>query len=92
MVTKSGRPVNVTIKVDQLVLVQARMRALLERTSVNRVLRQALEEYAELAVKDPAKLWPDLVVAQRAEAAENQAAGSSSAAAGMTSRPASPPG
>lgn len=91
MVTKSGRPVNVTIKVDQLVLLQARMRALLERTSVNRMLRQHLEEYAELAVKDPAALWPDLVASSAPQldvaAQESQAAGSSSVAAGTTSRP-----
>jgi hypothetical protein len=68
VVTKSGRTVNVTIKVDQLVLVQARMRALLEGNSVNRVLRAHLEEYAEPAVKDPGALWPDLVAAQEAAA------------------------
>lgn len=79
MVTKSGRPVNVTIKVDQLVLLQARMRALLERTSVNRMLRQHLEEYAELAVKDPAALWPDLVAAN---AAQPDAAGETAAEKG----------
>jgi hypothetical protein len=61
MVTKSGRATNVTIKVDQLVLLQARVRAFRERTSVNRMLRAHLEAYAESAIKDAARLWPDLV-------------------------------
>jgi hypothetical protein len=61
MVTKCGRITNVTIKVDHLVLFQARMRALRDGTSVNRVLRAYLEAYAETAVSDPSMLWPDLV-------------------------------
>jgi hypothetical protein len=51
----------VTIKIDQLVLIQARYRALCERTSVNRLVRQFIEEYAETAVRDPAALWGHLV-------------------------------
>lgn len=50
-----------TIKVDQLVLLQARYRALCDRTSVNKLVRQFIEEYAETAVRDPAALWGDLV-------------------------------
>jgi hypothetical protein len=61
MVTKSYRATNVTIKIDQLVLLQARYRALCERTSVNRLVRQFIEEYAETAVRDPAALWGHLV-------------------------------
>lgn len=38
--------VNLTIVVDDQVLLQARMRALQEKTSVNAVLRRSLEEYA----------------------------------------------
>jgi hypothetical protein len=71
LVTKCGRATNVTIKVDHLVLLQARMRALREGTSVNRMLRAHLEAYAETAVSDPAKLWPDLV-APNAEGPEGR--------------------
>lgn len=60
MVTKSYRTTNVTIKVDQLVLLQARYRALCERTSVSRLVRGFIEEYAETAVSDPAALWGHL--------------------------------
>jgi hypothetical protein len=61
MVTKSYRATNVTIKIDQLVLLQARHRALCDRTSVNKLVRQFIEEYAETAVRDPAALWGHLV-------------------------------
>jgi hypothetical protein len=61
MVTKSHRATNVTIKIDQLVLLQARYRALCDRTSLNRLVRQFIEEYAETAVRDPAALWGHLV-------------------------------
>ncbi len=62
MVTKSGQATNLTIKIDQLVLLQARYRALCERTSVNRLVRGFIEEYAETAVSDPAALWGHLAV------------------------------
>lgn len=78
MVTKSGRATNLTIKIDQLVLLQARYRALCERTSVNRLVRGFLEEYAETAVSDPAALLGPL-------AAPPGPAASSSAASGTTS-------
>jgi len=61
MVTKSYRATNVTIKIDQLVLLQARYRALCDRTSLNKLVRQFIEEYAETAVRDPAALWGHLV-------------------------------
>lgn len=38
---------NLTITVDEEVLKQARLRALKEGTSVNRVLRERLESYVE---------------------------------------------
>jgi hypothetical protein len=60
MVTKSHRPTNVTIKVDSLVLLQARYRALCEGTSLNGLVRQFIEEYAETAISDPAALWGHL--------------------------------
>jgi len=60
MVTKSDRPTNVTIRVDSLVLLQARYRALCEGTSLNRLLGQFIEEYAETAISDPAALWGHL--------------------------------
>ena len=61
MVTKSYRATNVTIKIDQLVLLQARYRALCDRTSLNKLVRQFIEEYAETAVRDPAARWGHLV-------------------------------
>ena len=61
MVTKSYRATNVTIKVDQFVLLQARYRGLCDRASVNKLVRQFIEEYAETAVRDPAALWGHLV-------------------------------
>jgi hypothetical protein len=83
VVTKSYRTTNVTIKIDQLVLLQARYRALCDRTSVNRLVRQFIEEYAEPAVSDPAALWGHL--ARPAEPPDQAA--SSSATEGTTSRP-----
>ena len=70
MVTKSHRATNVTIKIDQLVLLQARYRALWDRTSVNRLVRQFIEEYAETAVRDPAALWGHLVRPENPAAGE----------------------
>jgi hypothetical protein len=60
MVTKSHRPTNLTIKVDALVLLQARYRALCEGISLNRLVSQFIEEYAETAISDPAVLWGHL--------------------------------
>ncbi len=62
MVTKSGQPTNLTIKIDQLVLLQARYRALCERTSVNRLVRGFIEEYAETAVFGPSGVVGHLAV------------------------------
>ena len=70
MVTKSYRATNVTIKIDQLVLLQARYRALCNRTSLNRLVRQFIEEYAETAVRDPAALWGHLVRPENPAAGE----------------------
>ena len=70
MVTKSHRATNVTIKIDQLVLLQARYRALCDRTSVNKLVRQFIEEYAETAVRDPAALWGHLVRPENPAAGE----------------------
>ncbi|MGZ8511822.1 MAG: hypothetical protein ACXWWL_00065 [Candidatus Limnocylindria bacterium] len=47
MAHQSGLIVNLTIKVDSGILLLARHRALLERTSVNRMLADALEDYAD---------------------------------------------
>jgi len=47
MAHQSGLIVNLTIKVDSGILLLAKHRALLERTSVNRVLADALEDYAD---------------------------------------------
>ena len=47
MVKHSGDLVNLTIRVDSSVLLLAKHRALLERTSVNRHLPDALEDYAD---------------------------------------------
>ncbi len=44
---RSGDIVNLTIRVDSGVLLLAKHRALLERTSVNRHLADALEDYAD---------------------------------------------
>lgn len=60
MVTKSHRPKNLTTKVDSLVLLQARYRALCEGTSLNRLVSHFIEEYAETAISDPAALWGHL--------------------------------
>ena len=35
--------------------------AVCDRTSVNKLVRQFIEEYAETAVRDPAALWGHLV-------------------------------
>ena len=70
MVTKSHRATNVTMKVDQLVLLQARYRALSNRTSLNRLVRQFIEEYAETAVRDPAALCGHLVRPENPAAGE----------------------
>lgn len=47
MAHQSGLIINLTIKVDSGVLLLAKHRALLERTSVNRYLADALEDYAD---------------------------------------------
>lgn len=47
MAHQSGLIINFTIKVDSGVLLLAKHRALLERTSVNRYLADALEDYAD---------------------------------------------
>ena len=47
MAHQSGVIVNLTIKVDTGILLLARHRALLDRTSVNVVLADALEDYAD---------------------------------------------
>ena len=47
MAHRSGRSINLTIRVDSGVLLLAKHRALLERTSVNRVLADTLEDYAD---------------------------------------------
>lgn len=47
MAHRSGDIVNLTIRVDSGVLLLAKHRALLERTSVNRHLADALEDYAD---------------------------------------------
>ena len=73
MVTKSHRATNVTIKIDQLVLLQARYRALCDCTSVNKLVRQFIEEYAETAVRDPAALWGHQVRAENPAAREAEA-------------------
>jgi hypothetical protein len=44
VVTKSHRPKNLTIKVDSLVLLQARYGALCESTSLNRLVSHFIEE------------------------------------------------
>jgi len=50
MAHQSGEFVNLTISVDSGVLMLAKHRALLERTSVNRHLADALEDYADGAM------------------------------------------
>jgi hypothetical protein len=50
MAHRSGEAVNLTIRVDSGVLMLAKHRALLERTSVNRYLGDALEDFADGAV------------------------------------------
>jgi hypothetical protein len=47
MAHHSGLIINFTIKLDSGVLLLAKHRALLERTSVNRYLADALEDYAD---------------------------------------------
>ena len=47
MAHESGLIVNLTIKVDSGILLLARHRALLERTSVNPMLADAVEDYAD---------------------------------------------
>jgi hypothetical protein len=50
MAHRSGEFVNLTINVDTGILMLAKHRALLERTSVNRYLADQLEEYADGAM------------------------------------------
>ena len=50
MAHRSGEFVNLTISVDSGILTLAKHRALLERTSVNRYLADALEDYADGAL------------------------------------------
>ena len=47
MAQHSGKDVNLTIRVDQGILVLAKHRALLERTTINQHLADALEDYAD---------------------------------------------
>jgi hypothetical protein len=47
MAAHSGEKVNLTIRVDSGVLMLARHRGLLEGTSINRHLADALEDYAD---------------------------------------------
>ena len=47
MAHRSGRPINLTVRVDSGVRLLAKHRALLERTSVNRILADHLEDYAD---------------------------------------------
>jgi hypothetical protein len=47
MAHESGELVNLTIRVDSGILLLAKHRALLERTSVNQHLADALEDYAD---------------------------------------------
>jgi len=54
----SGRDTSITIRIDDRILLLARMRALRERASVNQLLREFLEQYAANAVVDPDALWP----------------------------------
>ena len=51
MAHRSGEFVNLTINVDTGILMLARHRALLERTSVNRYLADQLEDYADGALE-----------------------------------------
>ena len=50
MAHRSGQFVNLTINVDSGILMLAKHRALLDRTSVNRYLADALEDYADGAM------------------------------------------
>jgi hypothetical protein len=50
MAHRSGEFVNLTISVDSGILLLAKHRALLERTSVNRLLADELEDYADGAL------------------------------------------
>jgi hypothetical protein len=50
MAHRSGEFVNLTISVDSGILMLAKHRALLDRTSVNRYLADALEDYADGAL------------------------------------------
>jgi hypothetical protein len=50
MAHESGRIVNLTIRVDSGILLLAKHRALLDRTSVNQLLAAALEDYADGAM------------------------------------------
>lgn len=54
----SGRDTSITIRIDDRILLLARMRALRERASVNQLMREFLEQYAANAVRDPDALWP----------------------------------
>jgi len=47
MAHRSGQIINLTIRVDRGILLLAKHRALLDRTSVNRHLADALEDYAD---------------------------------------------
>lgn len=51
MAHRSGEFVNLTINVDTGILMLAKHRALLERTSVNRYLADQLEDYADGAME-----------------------------------------
>jgi len=51
MAHRSGDFVNLTINVDTGILILAKHRALLERTSVNRYLADQLEDYADGAME-----------------------------------------
>jgi hypothetical protein len=51
MAHHSGRTVNLTLRVDDGVLMLAKHRALLERTTVNQLLADALEDYADGAME-----------------------------------------
>ena len=50
MAHSSGKDINLTIRVDSGILLLAKHRALLERTSVNQHLADVLEDYADGAM------------------------------------------
>ena len=58
---------NLTIQIDREVLLQARMRALREGTSVNAILREYLERYAGLEGEREAAAEDLLALARKAE-------------------------